>query len=181
MDGPVRELIPEEVIQERVAELAREITEDYAESDELVLVGILKGSFIFLADLARRLDLRRRIEFMAVSSYDDGTRAGAVRLLMDLRTDIRGKDVLIVEDIVDSGRTLAYLLDTLRARGPSSVEACVLVRKPGRSHESPLRYLGFEIPDAWVVGYGLDYGERHRTLPYIGVLDAPEKIVDAEP
>ena len=174
-EGPnqVRELISEARIQERVTELADQIADDYGEADEVVLVGILKGSFIFLADLARRLSIPRRIEFMAVSSYRDGDQAGAVRLLMDLRTDIRGQHVIIVEDIVDSGRTLEYLLQNLKARGPASVESCVLVRKPDGEHEPTVRYLGFEIPDAWVVGYGLDFAERHRTLPYIGVLDAP--------
>lgn len=175
----VRELISEARIQERVSELARQIEADYHGVDEVVLVGILKGSFIFLADLARRLSLPRRIEFMAVSSYRDGDRAGAVRLLMDLRTDIRHRHVIIVEDIVDSGRTLEYLLNNLKARGPASVESCVLVRKPDGEHTPTVRYLGFEIPDAWVVGYGLDFAERHRTLPYIGVLEQPPE--DAAP
>lgn len=169
--GTIRVLLSEDAIEARVEELARRIDRDYAEAEELVLVGVLKGSFIFLADLARRLTIARRIEFIALSSYREGTRQGGVRLIMDLRASIRGKHVLMVEDIVDSGRTLRFLMDTLRARGPASLESCALVQKR-RALEVDLavRYLGFEIPDAWVVGYGLDHGEKFRTLPYIGVL-----------
>lgn len=172
MEEPTRELISEGAIRSRVVELARRIDADYAEADELILVGVLKGAFIFLADLARRLTIRRRIEFMGLSSYREGARQGAVRLIMDLRTNIQGKHVLIIEDIVDSGHTLRYLMNALRARGPASLAACALVQKPGALRvDVEVRYLGFEIPDVWVVGYGLDYGERFRTLPYIGVLD----------
>lgn len=168
----VRELIARPTIERRVRQLAARIDEDYAEADELVLVGVLKGAFIFLADLSRALRIPRRIEFMALSSYRSGSRQGAVRLVLDLRTSIEGKHVLIVEDIVDSGHTLRFLLDTLAARRPASVEACVLVRKRRPQVEVEVRYLGFEIPDAWVVGYGLDFDERHRALPSIGVLEA---------
>lgn len=171
-EEPARELIGEEQIRRRVEELARRIDEDYAEVDELVMVGVLKGAFIFLADLARRLAIPRRIEFIALSSYRKGSRRGGVRLIMDLRTDIQDKHVLVVEDIVDSGHTLRYLLDTLGARQPASLRACALVQKVATLEvDLEIRYLGFEIPDVWVVGYGLDYDERHRTLPYIGVLD----------
>lgn len=169
---PERELtvlISEERIQQRVRELADEISRDYGGEDELILVGVLKGAFIFLADLSRRLTIPRSIEFMAVSSYEHGAEASsAVRLLMDLRKNIEGKNVLVVEDIVDTGRTLAYLGEQLAARKPKSVKTCALVRKPDRVKiETTIDYLGFEIPDVWVVGYGLDYGEESRTLPYI--------------
>lgn len=180
--GPVRELIAERTIRRRVEQLARRISEDYAEAGELVLVGVLKGAFVFLADLSRHLTIPRRIEFIALSSYRTGSRRGAVRLIMDVRASIEGKHVLVVEDIVDSGHTLRYLLDTLAAREPASVEACVLVQKrQGLEEDVELRYLGFEIPDVWVVGYGLDYDERYRTLPYIGVLELPEPGTDGGP
>jgi hypoxanthine phosphoribosyltransferase len=163
-------LISEELIDERVRELAAQISEDYANSEEIVLIGVLKGSFIFLADLARRLSIPHRVEFIAVTSYgeDESTDPGAVRLLMDVRHDIGGKDVIVVEDIVDTGHTLAYLLKLLGARGPKSLNSCTLLRKPDRSEvDIDVAYLGFDIPDVWVVGYGLDFAERHRTLPAI--------------
>jgi len=166
-------LISEELIAERVEELAATISEDYAGKGDLVLIGVLKGSFIFLADIARRLTIPHRIEFIAVTSYGDreSTDPGAVRLLMDVRHDIGGQHVLVVEDIVDTGQTLAYLLKLLQARGPASVESCTLLRKPDRSEvEIDVAYLGFDIPDVWVVGYGLDFAERHRTLPSIRVI-----------
>jgi hypoxanthine phosphoribosyltransferase len=167
-------LIPEEAIARRVGELAEKISRDHAGVDDLVLVGVLKGAFIFLADLARRLTVPRTVEFIALSSYGAGSRStGEVRLIMDVRSELAGKHVLVVEDIVDTGHTLDYLLRLLRARGAASVEACVLVRKPDRV-EVPveIRYLGFDIPDRWVVGYGLDLGELGRTLPYIGWIEA---------
>jgi hypoxanthine phosphoribosyltransferase len=172
-----RELISEEEIRDRVDALAAEISDDYRNGDPLVMIGILKGAFVLLSDLARRVTVPRRIEFMALSSYDGTERAsGAVRLLMDLRTAIEGRDVLVVEDIVDTGQTLEYLLETLGARRPASLSTCVLVRKRSASAGGPpVDYLGFEIPDEWVVGYGLDYRERYRTLPYIGILD-PEEL-----
>ncbi|MFQ5679089.1 MAG: hypoxanthine phosphoribosyltransferase [Gemmatimonadota bacterium] len=170
---PSRTLIDEAALRRRVAELAERISRDYGEADELVLVGVLKGAFIFLADLARQLTIPRRIEFMGLSSYRSGDRRGAVRLILDLRSGIAGKHVLVVEDIVDSGHTLHYLFETLAARHPASLEACVLVQKQERLEvDLEVRYVGFTIPDVWVVGYGLDYGERYRTLPYIGVLEA---------
>ncbi len=166
-------LISEAEIQRRVQELADEISSDYAGRGELILVGVLKGAFIFLADLSRRLTIPRSIEFMAVSSYENGNQASsAVRLVMDMRKNIEGRHVLVVEDIVDTGRTLGFLGQLLAARKPSSVKTCALVRKPDRVEvEAKVDYLGFEIPDRWVVGYGLDYGEQNRTLPYIAALN----------
>ena len=166
-------LIPESSIATRVDELAARIDEDYRTTDMLVLVGVLKGSFIFLGDLARRLSVPHRVEFIAVSSYGarESEEAESVRLLMDVRHDIGGQDVLLVEDIVDTGHTLAYLLRMLAARRPASLRVCTLLHKPDRTEqEVAIDYLGFSIPDVWVVGYGLDYAERHRTLPYIAEL-----------
>ncbi|HEY6061578.1 MAG TPA: hypoxanthine phosphoribosyltransferase [Gemmatimonadales bacterium] len=165
-------LISERRIAERVAELARQISADYADVDELLLVGVLRGAFIFLADLARRLDVPCSIDFMALSHYEHGsTPSAGVRLIMDLRVPIAGRHVLLVEDIVDSGETLAYLRRMLEARRPASLKICALTRKPDRlTSEVRLDYVGFDIPDAWVVGYGLDYDNRFRALPYIGLL-----------
>ena len=166
-------LISEDEIQRRVQELAAEISSDYSQAGELILIGVLKGAFIFLADLSRRLTIPRSIEFMAVSSYDNGDQeSSAVRLVMDLRKNIEGKHVLVVEDIVDTGRTLNFLRELLAARKPKSVKTCALVRKPDRARvDAEIDYLGFEIPDAWVVGYGLDYEEQNRTLPYIASIN----------
>jgi len=165
-------LIDEADIAARVVELATEISTDYEDCSELVLVGVLKGSFIFLADLSRKLTIPHVIEFIAVSSYPDGSQpSGAVRLVMDVRGSIVGKDVLIIEDIVDTGHTLQYLIGMLESHGPASVRTCALVRKADRAEVDILvDYLGFDIPDEWVVGYGLDYAEQNRTLPYIGVI-----------
>ncbi len=166
-------LISEKKIRRRVGELARQISAEYEGVEELLLVGVLRGCFIFLSDLARLLTVPRRVDFMAVAAYGPGAvPSGAVRLIMDLRTDIAGKHVLIVEDIVDTGITLDYLVRILRPRGPASLRTCVLLRKKERL-EKPVTvdYLGFDIPDLWVVGYGLDRGDRYRALPYIGVLE----------
>ena len=170
--APPLVLINEDQIQSKINELAREISDDYKGVEDLVMVGVLKGSFIFLADLARRLTIPRSIEFIALSTYADSTETdGAVRLIMDLRRNIAGKHVLVVEDIVDTGHTLAYLLRNLEARRPASLKTCVLVHKPDRRQvDVPMDYLGFEIPDEWVVGCGLDWAEKHRTLPYIGIV-----------
>ena len=167
------ELLSETEILARARVLAEEISKDYADTKELVLIGVLKGSFMFLADLARRLTIPHRIEFIAVSSYGDreSDEAGSVRLLMDVRHPIGGADVLVVEDIVDTGHTLSYLLRLLGAREPASLKTCTLLHKPDRTETYvAIDYLGFTIPDVWVVGYGLDYAERYRTMPYIGEL-----------
>ena len=166
----VEMLISEEEIDAKVRELADSISRDSRDVDDLVLVGVLKGSFIFLADLARRLEVPNSVEFMALSTYGDATTTdGAVRMIMDLRRSISGRHVLVVEDIVDTGYTLSYLLRNLAARRPASLRTCALVRKPdGHKVDAPVDYLGFEIPDLWVVGYGLDWAERFRTLPFIG-------------
>ena len=165
-------LISEEEIQTRVAELAAQISEDYAGTPDLVLIGVLKGSFVFLADLSRKMTIPRTIEFIAVSSYGSKSKSsGAVRLLMDVRGNIEGKHVLIVEDIVDTGHTLNYLIGMLKSHGPASIRTAALVRKAESAEvDVDVDYLGFDIGDEWVVGYGLDYAEKHRTLPYIGVV-----------
>ena len=175
-NGP-RVLIDQAAIEAKVAELAARISHDYAEVDDLVLIGVLKGSFIFLADLARRLTIPRSVDFIALSTYADSTNtSGAVRLIMDLRRNIAGRHVLVVEDIVDTGYTLDYLLRTRAAREPASLKTCVLVRKPDRAKvDVHIDYLGFDIPDVWVVGYGLDCADQHRTLPYIGTV-APGSV-----
>jgi hypoxanthine phosphoribosyltransferase len=170
MPETLETIIPAEQIAERVAHLAAEIDEDYVGKGELVLLGVLKGSFVFLSDLARALTIPNRVEFIAVSSYGDAETedSGAVRLIMDVRHSIIDKHVLVVEDIVDTGHTLAYLMRLLEARGPASLRTITLLRKPDRAEvDIDLDYLGFDIPDVWVVGYGLDFAERHRTLPDI--------------
>jgi hypoxanthine phosphoribosyltransferase len=166
-------LISEDDIQSRVTELAAQISEDYADCDELVMVGVLKGAFIFLADLSRQLKIPRLIEFIAVSSYgSNNISSGAVRLVMDVRGNIEGKHLLIVEDIVDTGHTLKYLIGMLKSHRPASIKTCSLVRKAESAQvEVKIDYLGFDIGDEWVVGYGLDYAEQHRTLPYIGIIE----------
>jgi hypoxanthine phosphoribosyltransferase len=172
-DAQPRLLISEEAIAAKVNQLGALISRDYAGAGELMLIGVLKGSFIFLADLSRRLTIPHTVDFIALSSYGGATRSsGEVRLMMDLRTTIAGKHVLIVEDIVDTGHTLEYLMRLLRARGPASLKACALVRKPDRREvDVELTYVGFDIPNKWVVGYGLDYADRFRTLPYIGYVE----------
>jgi len=169
-------LISEEQIHAKIEELASQISSDYSGVDDLLLVGVLKGSFIFLADLARCLTIPRSIDFMALSTYGDTTETdGAVRMIMDLRSNIVGRHVLVVEDIVDTGYTITYLLRTLATRQPASLKTCVLVHKPERRKvHAQIDYLGFEIPDVWVVGFGLDWAEKYRTLPYIGVVEPEE-------
>lgn len=167
-----RVLVSEDRIKDRVSEIASQISSDYSGVDNLYIVGILKGAFIFLADLARELSIPHSVDFMAVSSYGkQGATSGEVRLVMDLREPVIGKHVLIVEDIIDTGQTLTYLLKTLHGRQPASLKTCVLVRKDRKSLDVAIDYLGFEIPDVWVVGYGLDYLDRYRTLPFIAELD----------
>ena len=166
-----RVIVSEEDIQKRVKELAAQIEKDYADAERIILVGILKGAFIFLADLARALRMEHVVDFMAVSSYGKaGSVAGAVRLVLDMREPVVGEHVIIVEDIVDSGNTLAYLYDNLKGRQAASVKTCALIEKKRDKLNTPLDYIGFEIPDVWVVGYGLDYAERHRTLPFVAEL-----------
>src|SRR5512134_449720 len=162
-------LFTEEEIRRRVVEMAHRISSDYADAEDLLLVGILRGCFMFLSDLSRHLTVPRSVDFIAVSSYGRSTTStGAVRLIMDLRTDISGKHVLIVDDIVDTGFTLQYLINALKPRGPASLKTCVFLRKRERfKMECDIDYLGFDIPDLWVVGYGLDYADRYRALPYI--------------
>jgi hypoxanthine phosphoribosyltransferase len=171
-DNSPKVLISEEEIQARVLALAAEISADYEDTEDLVMVGVLKGSFIFLADLSRRLSIPRTIEFIAVSSYGNGSVAsGAVRLVMDVRGNIEGKHVLIVEDIVDTGHTLKYLIGMMKSHRPASVKTAALVRKAESAEvEVTIDYLGFDIGDEWVVGYGLDFAEQNRTLPYIGFI-----------
>lgn len=161
-------IVAQDDLQARIAELGREITADYAGTSPL-LVGVLKGAFMFMSDLARAIDLPVEFDFMAVSSYGSATKtSGVVRIVKDLDLDITGREVILVEDIVDSGLTLHYLLKNLRSRGPASLEVCALVLKDGAQKAEPaLRYVGFRIPDEFVVGYGLDVGERYRNLPAI--------------
>jgi hypoxanthine phosphoribosyltransferase len=168
----VRVIVSQEEIQARVDELAAQISADYEKNGQLVVVGILKGAFIFLSDLTRRLTVPHRVDFMALSSYGQTTTtSGVVRIIMDVRVSVEARHVLVVEDIVDTGYTLNYLLNVLRMRNPASLRSCVLLSKPDRRQvDVPIDYVGFEIPDVWVVGYGLDYAETHRTLPYIGEL-----------
>ena len=164
-------LISEDEIREMIGGLAKQIEEDYRGKD-LLLVGILKGAFVFMADLAREIRLPLEFDFMAVSSYGSATKSsGVVRILKDLDYEISGKHVLLVEDIIDSGLTISYLLRYLEARGPASLEICSLFWKKGeQAVPLDVKYPGFEIPPVFVVGYGLDYAERYRNLPYIGVL-----------
>ncbi len=164
-------LISADDIQDKIASLAKEITEDYRDKD-LLLVGVLKGAFVFMSDLAREIKLPLEFDFMAVSSYGSTTKSsGVVRILKDLDYEITGRHVLLVEDIIDSGLTISYLLRYLEARQPASLEICSLFWKKGeQAVPLDVKYPGFEIPAVFVVGYGLDYAERYRNLPYIGVL-----------
>ena len=173
LDGtPGETLIDADRLSARIAELGAEVSRDYADRD-LVLVGVLKGAVIFMADLMRELTVPCEVDFMAVSSYGSATdSSGVVRILKDLDIAIGGRDVLIVEDIVDSGLTLQYLLRNLNARDPRSIEVCALLTKPERRRvDTPIRYTGFEIPNRFVVGYGLDHAQQHRNLRHIAVLD----------
>jgi hypoxanthine phosphoribosyltransferase len=164
-------LVQADDLQHRIAELGEEISQDYAGRD-LLLVGVLKGAVFFLSDLMRQLSVPCEVDFMAVASYGSSTdSSGVVRILKDLDAPLEGRDVLIVEDIVDSGLTLQYLMRTLEARKPASLEVCALLTKPERRKtEVPSRYIGFEIPDRFAIGYGLDYAERYRNLPYVAAL-----------
>ena len=176
MDDPAigEVLVSSEDLQRRVTELGAEISSDY-EGRDLVMIGVLKGAVLLIADLMRHLTVSCEIDFMAVSSYGSATdSSGVVRILKDLEAPIEGRDVLIVEDIIDSGLTLQYLVRNLRARTPGSLEVCALLTKPERRKVNlPIRYTGFEIPNQFVIGYGLDYGEKYRNLPFVAVLNNP--------
>lgn len=172
MNKDIREiLIEEKDLQEKVKELGVKITEDYKDKD-LLLVCVLKGAVIFVSDLMRQIDTALDIDFMAISSYGTNTQSsGVVRILKDLNTSIEGRHILIVEDIIDSGLTLSYLVENLKSRGPESVEICTILDKPDRRKiDLSIKYTGFKIPDEFVVGYGLDFAEKYRNLPYIAVL-----------
>jgi hypoxanthine phosphoribosyltransferase len=164
-------LIDEGTLQGRIRELGGEVTDDYRGRD-LLLVGVLKGAIFFMADLMRAIEISCEVDFMAISSYGAGVdSSGVVRILKDLDVSIEGRNVLVVEDIVDSGLTLSYLLRNLEAREPASLEVCALLTKPERrQNDVHCRYVGFEIPNRFVIGYGLDFAERYRNLPYVGVL-----------
>jgi len=172
LDDVAKVLIGEEQLRVRVKELAQQIRNDYRDKDDLLLICVLKGAFIFLADLSRQLDRPHQLDFMGISSYGAGTESsGAVRIILDLKQDIANRHVLVVEDIIDSGRTLAYMRRNLLARSPASLRICSLLDKPERREVNvPIDYLGFEIPNEFVVGYGLDFGEIYRNLPFITVL-----------
>jgi len=166
-----RTLLSKDEIEARVTELAKQISAEYANTEGLYIIGILKGAFIFLADLTRKITVPHKVDFMALSSYGATAEStGEVRIIMDLRQPIVGEHVLIVEDIVDSGNTLHYLQRLLKGRKPATLKTCVLVTKDHNSFDVPVDYLGFKIPNVWVVGYGLDYAETYRTLPYIAEL-----------
>ncbi|MDD4688176.1 MAG: hypoxanthine phosphoribosyltransferase [Eubacteriales bacterium] len=172
MNGVEKILIDEESLSKRVRELAQQITEDYKDKP-LLIVGILKGSVPFMADLFRLIQLEDlAIDFMSVSSYNNGTvSSGRLRVIKDLDVDISGKDVLIIEDIVDTGFTLSNLKDMLNLRNPASLKICTILNKPSRrTTEIDVEYIGFDVPDEFVIGYGLDYDEKYRNLPYVGVL-----------
>lgn len=182
-DAIERVLVTREQLTAKVDELAAQISRDYA-GKELLLVGVLRGAVFFMADLARRISVPCALDFMAVSSYGSANdSSGVVRILKDLDTDIRGRHVLVVEDIIDSGLTLNYLMKSLTARKPASLEICALLTKPSRRRiQLACKYVGFEIPNEFVVGYGLDLAERFRTLDFIGTVrkDTVAEIVDAE-
>ncbi len=169
-DYVIDEMISAKSIAARVEGLAREISNHFKGTDKLVVIGLLRGSFVFIADLVRELDLPVEVDFLEVSSYGDAMQSSReVRILKDLRGEIEGRDVLVVEDIVDTGHTLARVLEFLRTRQPARLEACALLDKPSRREvEVKARWVGFEIPDEFVVGYGIDYAQRNRNLPHIG-------------
>jgi hypoxanthine phosphoribosyltransferase len=170
--GVSKVLIEEDAVAARVAELGADVSTDYADKD-LLLVGVLKGAVFFMADLMRQLTIPCEVDFMAISSYGAATdSSGVVRILKDLDINIEGREVLVVEDIIDSGLTLSYLMRMLESRNPASLEVCALLTKPARREiDVRVRYTGFEIPNEFVIGYGLDFGERYRNLPYVAVLD----------
>ena len=172
MSERIRVLLPEEEVDARIQEIGERISRDY-EGNQVHMICVLKGGSFFMCELAKRITVPVSLDFMAVSSYGSGTTSGGVvKIVKDLDEAIRGKDVLVVEDIVDSGRTLSYLLEMLQARGPRSLRLCTLLDKPDRRVvDVDVDYTGFHIPDEFVVGYGLDYDQRYRNLPYIGVVE----------
>ena len=176
-EGLERVLVPREDIEKRLVELGNEIDAYYAESGKpLLLVGLLKGSFVFLADICRQITKPHSIDFMSIHSYGSGTVSGALKVTLDLTEDVTGKDILIVEDIVDSGKTLSVVQQMLADRGANSVRICTLLNKPSRRNCAvTVDHCGFEIPDLWVVGYGLDYAEKYRSLPYVAVMKNPNE------
>jgi hypoxanthine phosphoribosyltransferase len=171
-DNVDKVLISEEKLQSRIAELGQEINAAYTDDDRLLLICVLKGAFMFLADLVRHLKIRHEVDFMEISSYGAGTASsGVVRILLDLAQSIEGRHVLVIEDIVDSGRTLDYVTRNLKTRAPASLRVCALLSKPSRREiDIPVDWIGFKVPDEFVVGYGLDFAEEYRNLPFIGVL-----------
>ena len=172
MNKDIKEiLLSEEILKEKVKEMGEKISKDY-EGRELILLGILKGSVVFMSDLIKHITIPCKIDFMAVSSYGDSTKSsGIVKIIKDLDFEIKDKDILIVEDIIDSGVTLKYLMKYLGSRNPRSLEVACLLNKPERRKEDiDVKYLGFDVPDYFLVGYGLDYAEIYRNLPYIGIL-----------
>ena len=175
MAETIKVLVPEEEVNQRIAELGRQISEAYA-GKEVHLICVLKGGVFFMCELAKRITVPVSMDFMSVSSYGDGTSSsGVVRIAKDLDQSIEGKDVLIVEDIIDSGRTLSYLMEMLKKRNPNSLHLCTLLDKPERRVvDVKVDYVGFNIPDEFVVGYGLDYAQKYRNLPYIGVVEGVE-------
>lgn len=175
MAETIRELVSEEEVEKRVCELGRQISEDYA-GRQVHLICVLKGGEFFMCELAKRITVPVSMDFMSVSSYGDGTASsGVVKIAKDLDESLEGKDVLIVEDIIDSGRTLSYLIQILEKRGPKSLKLCTLLDKPERRVKPvTVDYVGFNIPDEFVVGYGLDYAQKYRNLPYIGVVEGVE-------
>lgn len=175
MAETIKVLVPEEEVNQRIAELGRQISEAYA-GKEVHLICVLKGGVFFMCELAKRITVPVSMDFMSVSSYGDGTSSsGVVRIAKDLDQSIEGKDVLIVEDIIDSGRTLSYLIEMLKKRNPNSLHLCTLLDKPERRVvDVKVDYVGFNIPDEFVVGYGLDYAQKYRNLPYIGVVEGVE-------
>ncbi len=171
-----RPIVTQEEMRARIRELGRQITADYADKD-LILVGILKGAYAFYADLARAIRIPLRVDFLVVTSYESkGSTSGKVKMMGDLTEEIAGRDVLLVEDIVDSGLTVKYLTQTLSKRKPKSIRVCTLLSKPERRKvDVPVHYVGFEIPNKYVVGYGLDYQQKYRNLPYLAVLDTVDE------
>ena len=172
MSDKIRVLLPEEEVEERIRQIGKQITEDYA-NEEVFLICTLKGASFFACELAKRIDLPLTLDFIAVASHGSGTQSsGEVRMIKDLDQSIEGKNVLVIEDIVDTGRTLSYLLEIMKKRNPKSLKLCSLLDKPDRRVvEVEVDYKGFEVPDLFVVGYGLDYAQKYRNLPYIGVLE----------